>query len=94
MFPFDFLPRGEDDTWSHVYGVTTEQVGCVHCLSWLDKRCSRIERYGVNGKALTADRLRRKLRDYPDPRFVRWHCNHCVKVRVRGFAIGKDLSER
>ena len=48
----------------------------------------------LHGKALTADRFRGKLRDYPDPRFIKWHYNQCVKARIRGFAIGMELSER
>ena len=48
----------------------------------------------LHGKALTADRFRGKLRDYPDPRFIKWHYNQCVKARIRGFAIGMEPSER
>lgn len=47
-----------------------------------------------HGKALTADRFRGKLRDYPDPRFIKWHYNQCVKARIRGFAIGMELPEQ
>ena len=48
----------------------------------------------LHGKALTAGRFRGKLRDYPDPRFIKWHYNQCVKARIRGFASGTELSER
>jgi len=46
----------------------------------------------LHGKALTADRFRGKLRDYPDPRFIKWQ--QCLKARIRGFAIAMELPER
>jgi len=48
----------------------------------------------LHGKPLTADRFREKLCDYPNPRFIKWHYNQCVKARIRGFAIGMELSEQ
>ncbi|RSH89907.1 hypothetical protein EHS25_001893 [Saitozyma podzolica] len=45
----------------------------------------------LHGKSLPPNRFRGLDRDKPDPRFIRWHYNQCVKARIRGFAARMDL---
>lgn len=44
----------------------------------------------LHGKVLRFDHFRGKEPDKPDPRFLRWHYNQCVKARIRGFAVGME----
>jgi hypothetical protein len=45
----------------------------------------------LHGKVLPPDRFRGDEEDRPDPRFLRWHYNQCVKARIRGFAAGMEV---
>ncbi|OXG17644.1 hypothetical protein C367_05139 [Cryptococcus neoformans Ze90-1] len=45
----------------------------------------------LHGKALRFDRFRGKEQNRPEPRFLRWHYNQCIKARIRGFAAGMEL---
>jgi hypothetical protein len=44
-----------------------------------------------HGKSLPSNRFRGLDRDKPDPRFIRWHYNQCIKARIRGFAARMDI---
>lgn len=46
----------------------------------------------LHGKPLGGVRFRRRIRDRPEPRFIRWHYNQCIKARIRGFAFGMEAS--
>ncbi|OCF70811.1 hypothetical protein I204_08538 [Kwoniella mangroviensis CBS 8886] len=45
----------------------------------------------LHGKRLASNRFRGKDRDRPDPRYLKWHYNQCIKARIRGFAAGMEL---
>ncbi|OWZ47531.1 hypothetical protein C343_00884 [Cryptococcus neoformans C23] len=45
----------------------------------------------LHGKALRSDRFRGEEEDRPEPRFLKWHYNQCIKARIRGFAAGMEL---
>lgn len=45
----------------------------------------------LHGKALRFDRFRGREENRPEPRFLRWHYNQCIKARIRGFAAGMEL---
>lgn len=44
----------------------------------------------LHGRRLTPDCFRGSASSRPDPRFIRWHYNQCLKARIRGFSVGLD----
>jgi hypothetical protein len=46
-----------------------------------------------HGTALPPQRFHGESSWRPDPRFVKWHYNQCIKARIRGFSIGVTPDE-